>query len=345
MRGKVKFAIVGAGVISSSHAKAIRQHPDSEIVAIADFQEEKAKKLAKDFAVLSTYQDYEVMFHNEDIDIVSVCVPSGLHGEVAIAAAQSGIHVLCEKPLDINSEKMSEMIHICKSNKVKLGCVYQRRTLDAAILTRQAIREGKLGKLVLGDAYLKYYRSPEYYKSAGWRGTWKFDGGGALMNQGIHGVDLIQWIMGDVQSVFAYSAPLAKDIEVEDTAVAVLKYQNGAFGVIQGATSVYPGMKTRFEIHGENGTVIFGDNGIQQWDLNNCSEGFPPLEEKTSNPKGLNHGHYMFIDDMIHAVRRNRDPLVPGEEARKAVDLIHAIYESSRTGKEVSLVNDLPISK
>lgn len=338
----MKFAIVGAGVISDFHAKAITAHNEAELIAICDIEIEKADKLAKEYASSAkVYTNYEEMFASESIDIVSICVPSGNHAEVAIAAATAGIHILCEKPLDIKAEKMTEMIAAARNNNVKLGGVYQRRTLEAAIITRNAIQEGKLGKLVLGDAYLKYYRSPEYYKSAGWRGTWELDGGGALMNQGVHGIDLIQWMVGDIESVFAYAAPLVRDIDVEDTAVITVKYKNGAFGVIQGTTSVYPGQETRFEIHGEKGSIIFGDSGIKQWEIIDSNEGPPEVtnqEGGSNDPKSIsNQGHYIFVDDIIQAVREDRDPLVSGEEARKAVDLILAIYESSRTGKEVKV--------
>ncbi|NGP45615.1 Gfo/Idh/MocA family oxidoreductase [Bacillaceae bacterium SIJ1] len=341
MSNPKKVVIVGAGVISASHARAITAHQEAKLVAICDIEQEKAEKLAYEFKVEKTYTDYEEMFAQEAIDIVSVCVPSGLHAEVTIAAAQHGIHVLCEKPLDITSEKMSKMIDACKANNVKLGAVYQRRTLDAAIKTRKAIQEGKLGKLVLGDAYLKYYRSPEYYQSAGWRGTWEIDGGGALMNQGIHGIDLIQWMVGEVESVFAYTAPLVRHIEVEDTAVIAVKYKHGAFGVIQGTTSVYPGQETRFELHGEKGSIIFGDSGFKQWAFIDRDEEIPQVshtEGGSHDPKAIsNRGHAIFVNDMIQAIKEDREPLVSGEEARKAVDLLLAIYESARTGKEVQL--------
>ncbi|WP_066190967.1 MULTISPECIES: Gfo/Idh/MocA family protein [Gracilibacillus] len=341
MFNKKKIAIVGAGVISASHAKAITAHPEADLVAICDIEQEKAEKLANDFDVKKIYTDYDKMFKQEAIDIVSICVPSGYHADATIAAAQHGIHVLCEKPLDITSKNMSKMIEACRSHRVKLGAVYQRRTLDAAIKTKKAIQEGKLGKMVLGDAYLKYYRSPEYYESAGWRGTWEIDGGGALMNQGIHGVDLIQWMMGEVESVFAYTAPLVRNIEVEDTAVIAVKYKNGAFGVIQGTTSVYPGQETRFELHGENGSIIFADSGFKQWKFSGKEEEMPQAsntEGGSNDPKAIsNKGHYIFVDDMIQAIKEDREPLVSGEEARKAVDLLLAIYESARTGKEVQL--------
>ncbi|MGN7383989.1 Gfo/Idh/MocA family protein [Paenibacillus sp. SAFN-117] len=338
---KLRFAIVGAGVIAPFHAKAITSNPQAELVAIADVEKPKAKKLAEEFSVKDIYTDYEIMLQREDIDAVSICVPSGLHAEVAIAAAEAGKHIFCEKPLDITVDKMDRMIRTARERQVKLGVVYQRRTFPAAIATRKAIQEGKLGKLVLGDAYLKYYRSPEYYRSAGWRGTWELDGGGALMNQGVHGVDLIQWMVGDVESVFAYSAPLVRSIEVEDTAVAAIKYKNGAFGVIQGTTSVYPGMETRFEIHGENGTIIFGDSGIKQWSFADSQEEAPQVEgtlaASSSATNISNDGHFVLVDDLIQAIREDRDPMITGEEASKAVKLILAIYESARTGREIKL--------
>ncbi|MFH5181853.1 Gfo/Idh/MocA family protein [Paenibacillus sp. TAB 01] len=263
----LKFAIVGAGVIAHFHAKALSHLAGGELVAVADNQPEVGRQFAETYGIPSVYTDYEEMLKRDDIDCICVCTPSGLHGEVVIAAAQAGKHVFCEKPLEITSEKMQRMIDVCRQNRVKLGCVFQRRVMPASLAVKKAVEAGKLGKPLLGDAYLKYYRSPEYYRSAGWRGTWELDGGGALMNQGVHGIDVIQWLMGDVQSVFAYSAALARDIEVEDTAVAVLKYKSGAFGVIQGTTSVYPGLETSFALHGEKGSILFADSGIKQWSI------------------------------------------------------------------------------
>jgi UDP-N-acetyl-2-amino-2-deoxyglucuronate dehydrogenase len=342
MSNQIRFAIVGAGVISVYHARAIAHHPESELVAVSDIEVEKANKLSKDYHIPNVYSNFEEMLKRDDIDVVSVCVPSGLHAEVAIAAAKAGKHILCEKPLEITSEKMTRMIETARHYQVKLGCVFQRRMMPAAIAVQKVISEGKLGKLVLGDAYLKYYRSPQYYKSAGWRGTWEWDGGGALMNQGVHGVDVIQYLMGGVASVFAYSAPLIRDIEVEDTAVAVLKYKNGAFGVIQGTTSVYPNQETRFELHGEKGTVVINDSGIQQWKFIDSDEEAPQVGSLATmgsvKPEDMDSdGHYIYVNDMIQAIKENREPLVSGEEARKSVELILAIYESARTGKEVFL--------
>ncbi|NHN32627.1 Gfo/Idh/MocA family protein [Paenibacillus agricola] len=341
MSEKMRFAIIGGGVIAPSHARAIAGSPNAELVAVADIDKDKGNKLAAEFSVSHVYASYEEMLKRDDIDAVSIAVPSGFHADVAVAAAQAGKHILCEKPLDITSDSMTRMIAAVRRANVKLGCVFQLRLTPAAIVAKKAIEEGKLGKLVLGDAYQKNYRSPQYYKSAGWRGTWAIDGGGALMNQGVHGIDLIQWLMGDVQSVFAYSAPLVREIEVEDTAVAVVKYKNGAFGVIQGTTSVYPGQESRFELHGENGTIVFGDSGFKQWKFADCEEELPQVAPRVSakdDPTQIaSDGHFLLVEDLIAAVREDRDPMVTGEEARKSVDLILAIYESARTGKEITI--------
>ncbi len=341
MAEKTKFALIGAGVIAPQHARAIAAHPQAELAAIVDKDLERAKRLAEAFGVPHVYDDVDNMLKRDDIHVVNITVPSGYHAQLCIAASQAGKHVLCEKPLDITRDKMTAMIDTARKYGTKLGCVYQRRLMPTAIAAKNAIREGKLGKLVLGDVYQKYYRSPEYYGSAGWRGTWAVDGGGALMNQGVHGIDLMVWLMGDVQSVFAYAAPLVRDIEVEDTAVAVVKYKNGAYGVIQTATSVYPNQGARYELHGEKGTIVFGDDAIRQWKFIDSEEEAPSVEKRVSSKTDpaqiAKDGHFILVDDMISAIRDNREPAISGEEARKAVDVVLAIYESARTGKEVTI--------
>lgn len=337
----IHFGIVGAGVISTFHARAISDNPRAELHAICDKSQDKAKQWADEYKAQHSFTNLNQMLQLKELDVVCICLPSGMHEEAAIAAANAGKHVFCEKPLDITLEKIDRIIEAVNRNKVKLGCVHQRRTMPEAIAARKAIQEGKLGRMVLGDAYLKYYRSPEYYESAGWRGTWQYDGGGALMNQGVHGIDLIQWMMGDIASVFAHTAALVRDIEVEDTAVVAVKFKNGAFGVIQGTTSVYPGQDTRFELHGENGSFIFGDQGIQTWELIEGTVERPDGSELTNpgaDPKNISlDGHRILIEDMIDSIIENKEPLINGPEARKAVAVIMAIYESSRTGKEVFL--------
>jgi len=338
---KVRFAIVGCGRISAAHLDGIKNAPNAELAAVCDVVEEKAKEAAKGNGLEKWYTSLEEMLEVEKFDILCVCTPSGMHCEHTLLAAKYKKHVLCEKPLDVTREKIDMMIKACKEAGVLLGGIYQRRTNAAAIHTRNAIQSGKLGQLVIANASLKYYRDQEYYNSADWRATWELDGGGALMNQGIHGIDLLQWMAGDIESVFARCATLVRNIKVEDTAIISLKFKNGSLGVIEGATSVYPGQDTIFSIHGEYGSIVIGDKGFYTWKFLNSND---PVPEAGDGFGGINcgwsdtfSGHTKQIQDMAEAVLYGRQPMVPGEEARKAVDLILAIYESSRKGIEVKV--------
>lgn len=342
---KIRFGIVGCGVISSHHAKAINNTEDAELVACCDIVKEKAEKLAEEHGAARVFTDYNEMFASGCIDAVCVCTPSGLHGDVTIAAARAGKHVMCEKPIDITLARIDEMIKECRDAKIKLGVIFQRRTSPLWHTVKKVIDDGKLGKLVLGDAYLKYFRSQEYYDSGDWRGTWALDGGGALMNQGVHMVDIQRWIMGPAESIFAQADHLVRNIEVEDTSCAVIKWKNGAFGVLQGTTSVTPGMKHRLEFHGENGTISIEGETILQWSFPGSEECDPRNQNATdvtgntsSDPKALSSdGHTIQITDLCQAIREDRDPMVTGEEARNAVEMILAIYQSAKTGLPVKM--------
>jgi len=338
---KIRFAVLGCGRISSAHLDAIKNAPDAELAAVCDKNEEKAKAAAYDNGLEKWYTDLEDMLLKEDIDVVNICTPSGIHCENVLTAAKAGKHILCEKPLDVSGRKLDLMINACEKAGVILGGIFQRRTSDIALLARKAIQEGKLGRIVMGSAYLKYYRDQEYYDSDSWRGTWELDGGGALMNQGIHGVDMLQWLVGDIESVYARCATLARNIEVEDTAVAAVTFKNGAIGVIEGATSVYPGQDTVFTVHGDKGTISIGDKGFYEWRFMDSDEKPPEAHEGFGGVNcgwnSNNYGHIKQIQDMAEAVLFKRQPMVPGIEARKAVELVLAIYESSKTDKRVKL--------
>jgi len=341
MNRKLNFAIVGCGVIAPSHADSIKNIEDARLYAVCDIIPEKADDFAQKYMVERVYYDYRELMKDPEVDVVCVCVPSGIHGEISKAAARAGKHIVCEKPMEITPEKIDDVIKVVRECGVKMQCIFQRRTMKAAIAVKNAIREGKLGKIVLADAYLKYYRSQEYYNSAGWRGTWELDGGGALMNQGVHGIDLLLWMVGEkVTRVFAKAGTLARNIAVEDTAAAIVQFESGGFGIIEGTTSVYPGFETRFEIHGEKGTVIFDDSGIREWSF--IGDDAPTLPEAgeslggASDPAKISSaGHYSLIKDMVDAILGDREPMIPPEEARTAVDLICAIYKSSRENREL----------
>ncbi len=340
MDKKAKFALIGCGRISPNHLDGIENAPHAELVAVCDIIEEEAKKVADEYGC-AYYTQIEDMLKNEEIDICSILTPSGMHCEHVCLVASYGVNVLCEKPIDITKEKIDKMIKCCEENNVKMGCIFQRRTFDAAIKTKEAIEKGLLGKVTLADAYLKYSRDDEYYAQAGWRGTWEYDGGGALMNQGIHGIDMIDWMMGGIESVNARCETIARNIEVEDTAVITVKYKSGAIGVIEGTTSVYEGFDTIFSVHGTKGNIAFGDKGFYLWDLEDKSIKKP---EVNNSMGGLNcqynetnYGHIYLIEDMALAVLEDREPMIPPSEGRKAAEIILAIYESSKTKSEITL--------
>lgn len=347
MVDKVKWGIIGTGVIAPNHADAIMASDYAELVAVCDVDEPKARAFAAKYGNPAVYTDYIEMLEKGGIEAVSICTPSGLHSEMTIQAANRGIHVLCEKPMAITLDQMDAMVEAVKRNGIKAEVVFQRRTNPLSQRVRAAVQAGELGQMVLGDAYLKYYRSPAYYKSADWRATWALDGGGALMNQGVHGVDLLLWIMGSpVKTVFAKAEAKVRDIEVEDTAVAVLTFENGAYGVIEGTTSCNPGEPTTFALHGDRGTIIFGDQGLVKWAVApSRDEVAKPVEVEvqdqallgsSADPKAVAvQGHRFHVDDLAQAIRQNKKPFVTVEEARAAVELILAIYESAKTGKEV----------
>jgi predicted dehydrogenase len=339
---KLGFGIIGCGMISNWHAKAIAQIPQARLIGVTDAVAELRIALAGKYEVKS-YDTVAEMLADPDIQIISVCTPSGLHASLAIEAAKAGKHVIVEKPMALNLKDADQMIATCERNQVKLCVISQLRFSPAIQKIKQALGESMLGRVVLGDLYMKFNRTQAYYDHGNWRGTWEMDGGGALMNQGIHGADLLRYLMGPVKSVSAHARTLARKIEVEDTAVAILEFQNEALGVIEATTSVYPGSTRHLEINGDRGTIILEENSIVRWDI----EGQKPPEgfvsgsaagDTSSNPGAFGvEGHIYQITDMIEAVINNRRPVVDGGEGRKALEIILAVYQSSSLQKLVFL--------
>ena len=332
------FAIIGCGVIAPSHVQAIKEAGNSaKLYAVCDIIEDKAIKFKETHGAEKVYIDYKDMLADSNVDVVCICTPSGMHGEMTINAARAGKHILCEKPIEITAKKMKAVIDVVEKSGVNMACVFQRRTQPIAVKVKEAIDNGEFGKVLVADAYMKSWRSKEYYKSADWRATWELDGGGALMNQGIHGIDLISWFCGGIDSVKSIVRTRYHDIAVEDAAVVAVEYKNGAIGVIQGTTCVYPGQDVRFEIHCEKGSIIFTDNGILLWG----DKGYEASGEGSGvkdNPAALGSlSHTPILLDLIDAIKNNRPPMVTPAEGRKAVDTILAIYQSSKTGKAVKL--------
>jgi UDP-N-acetyl-2-amino-2-deoxyglucuronate dehydrogenase len=298
----------------------------------------------------TAYNTLGEMLSQPDINIVCICTPSGIHLEPAVATIKAGKHCLIEKPLEITIERCNIIIEAAYKAGVKTGVIFPSRFYEASIQLKKSIDEKRFGDLVLGDAYVKWRRSDEYYQSGKWRGSWKYDGGGALMNQGIHSVDLLQWYMGPVESVQAVSANIRhKDIEVEDTIVSTIKFANGALGTIECSTAVFPGALKRIEIMGTKGTAVLEDNSLIKWEFeqeskedenmrNVIQSGNISIGGGASNPADISFlGHQKQIEDFIRAIETSGRPLVDCEEGRKSVEIVNAIYESALLGKMVKL--------
>ncbi len=336
------FGIVGCGLISDWHARAVEAIEGAYLVGVTDVNKDAREKTALKYGVRS-FDSFEQMLNNKEIDVVSICTPSGLHAPLAIKAADAGKHIILEKPMALNLKESDEIIEACDKNNVKLTVISQLRFTDSVARVKAALAEGLLGRIIMGNVYMKYYRSQEYYDQSSWRGTWKMDGGGALMNQGIHGIDLLQYIMGDVKSVFAHTRTLARNIETEDSAIAILEFENGALGSIEGTTSIYPGFSRVLEVNGSKGTIALQEDSIIKWIIEGKDAPEGVLERETSNKSASNpadfgiEGHIAQITDMVNAIREDRKPLVDQHEGRKPIEIIMAVYESSRTGKLVTL--------
>ena len=335
------FGIIGCGVISKWHADSIEQIEEARIVGAYDTRIEGAKKFAEE-RNCRVFETLEEMLACDEIDVVCICTPNGLHAKLAIQAANAGKNIIVEKPMAITKEQVNDMIEAVERNKVKVAVISQLRFTNSIRRVKEAIDNGELGQIVIGDVYMKYFRSPEYYASAGWRGTWEMDGGGALMNQGIHGIDVLQYLVGPVKSVSGICKTLVRDIEVEDTASLTVEYESGAIGTIQGTTSVEPGYPRVIEISGTRGTVVLKEDVIIRWDLDGkeLDEKDIPKgnQESFRNPAGFDiENHKRQIKDLIDAVKEDRRPLVDVYEGKKPVDIILAADESSKTGKKVIL--------
>ena len=338
MTTEIGFGVAGCGMIGKVQAEAIASIPGARLLAVCARDEKRVAEFAVRFGATG-YTDYGQFLGHPGLRIVNICTPSGLHAEQGIAAARAGKHVLVEKPIETTLEKADALIEACDRSGVKLGVIFQSRFLPAVQKIKRAIDEGRLGRLMIGDAYVKWYRAPEYYADS-WHGTMALDGGGALINQAIHTVDLLRWMMGPVETVFAMKSALRyPHIEAEDTLVASLRFQNGALGVIEAATSAKPGFKRRLEISGEHGTIILDGDAISCWEVDGESEAADEGEQITdgsANPAAIsNEGHRRQIEDMMRAVIEDRAPMIDGREGRKSLEVVVSLYDSAVSGQTV----------
>ncbi len=339
MQKKFGFGIIGCGVIADFHVNAIRAcGDDAELIGVCDVVYASAERFAAKHNTKAFANEAEMLACDE-VDIVCICTPSGYHHTSVVNAANAKKHIVCEKPLAINKEQLDAVEKACNDAGITVSVISQNRYAHDINKVKRAIEDGKLGRVVCADIYMKYYRSQEYYDTGAWRGTKKIDGGGALMNQGIHGVDLLMYLAGEIKSVYALSKTLVRNIEVEDTLSAVVEYKSGATGVIQATTSVYPGYPRRLEINGENGTVVLDETSISRWDVAG-EEGVTVSENTVASgaavPSAIsNEGHTKQIADTISAIREGREPLSGLKDGRRAVDVILAIYRSAEEGKPI----------
>ncbi len=342
--------IIGCGMIARFHAAALAEIPQTKLVALQSRSPASADKVKQ--AVGSDarcYSSMEEMLHHPGLDLVIICTPSGNHLEPTRLAAAAGKHVIVEKPLEITLERCDQLIDACDKAGVKLCTIFPSRFADANLAVKKAVEEGRFGRLTLGETTVKWWRSQEYYDEGGWKGTQALDGGGALMNQAIHNVDLLQWLMGPVARISAFTALLSHErIDVEDTAVACLQFRSGALGVIQATTSVWPGLPKTIGIHGNQGSAVVEQEDLLRWEFAREHESDAAIRQRfaqkvgasggSSNPAAISHEyHRRQLADFVEAIETGRPPVVDGKEGRKAVEIILGIYESARTGRVAEL--------
>ena len=344
------FAIVGCGMIARFHARALQDVPGTRLAALVSRNQANAQKVMDSVsASCDVYPDVQPVLARKDVDVVIVTTPSGAHMEPAVAAAQAGKHVVVEKPLEVTLERCDRIIDACDKNRVKLCTIFPSRFGDANQALKSAVQAGRFGRLTLGETTCKWWRPQSYYDEGGWKGTKALDGGGALMNQAIHNVDLLSWMMGPVSHIMGVTATLAHErIEVEDTAVACLRFKNGALGVIQATTSVYPGLPKTIAIHGDKGSAVIEQDDLVRWELTPETDEDKHIRERfaqktgasggSSNPAAISHvGHARQLADFVQAIETGRPPLVDGREGRRAVEIVLAIYRSAASGRVVEL--------
>ena len=336
----INLGIIGGGGISETHARAASEIDGVKVVAFTGANQEKVEALSGKYGGRA-YPDLSQFLTHEPLDAVIIGSPSGLHAQEGIECARRGLHVLVEKPIDVTVEKADALISECDKANVKLAVCYQDRFSADGIRLKQLLDKDGLGRLILVSGHVKWYRPPEYYSGSRWRGKLALDGGGALMNQGIHTVDLLLWLLGDVKRVYAQSRTALHNIESEDTLVSILEFGNGALGTLEATTSVYPGYDRRIEITGSEGTIIFEHDRIIKTDLKTPLPGGVQTQAQDTNRSSSSpivsdvSGHKRIVEDFVNAIKTNGTPRCDGREGRRSVALVQAIYESACQGSAV----------
>jgi predicted dehydrogenase len=330
----VSIGLIGGGNITDTHARAVRAVSGAEVAAIYGTNQEKVQRLSEEHGG-AAYTDLDLFLAHRPMDMVVVGSPSGLHAAHGIAAVRNGLHVLVEKPIDIKTERADALIAEADKASVKLAVIFQDRLKPGIRRLKEFIDRGALGTPILADARVKWYRPPEYYAGSRWRGTWSLDGGAALINQGIHTVDVLLWLFGDVARVQAVRKTMLHKIEGEDTLAALLEFKNGALGVLQAATSIYPGYPRRIEFTGSEGTMILEQDRLIEARLRNDRAASVFTETMDENPSSSSpivsdhRAHQAVLEDFIRAIATNSRPACDGYEGRRSLALIEDIYNSS----------------
>jgi len=342
-RKTIKVGLVGCGRIAQRHSGLLGKGlvSGASLAAVCDVNREKTGAMGKSYGV-PCYEDFNQMMCKEDIDVVSVLTPSGLHAEHVIALAKYGKHIIVEKPMALTLDSADEMIKACDANACRLFVIKQNRFNIPVLKLKEALVSGRFGKMVLGTVRVRWCRPQEYYDMDKWRGTWSLDGG-VISNQASHHIDLLEWMLGDVESVFAKSSTALVNIEVEDTAVVILKFISGALGIIEATTATRPkDLEGSISILGEKGSVEIGGFAVNEMKTWNFTESLPEDEEvkkkySVNPPDVYGFGHKAYYEHVVDCINNNRHQLVDGLEGRKSLELISAIYESIETGREVPL--------
>jgi predicted dehydrogenase len=338
----LRVGILGAGGISDTHARAASGIPRVDIVAVHGDNREKARRLAAAHRA-PDYPTLEAFLAHRPMDLVAIGSPSGCHSDQAIACARAGLHVLVEKPMAVTAETAGQVIEACEAAGVRLGVFFQDGLQPDLVRLKTFLDEGGLGRILLVNGHVKWYRPPEYYGTSRWRGTWALDGGGAVMNQGIHTLDLMLHLLGDVASVSARARAVRHAIEVEDTAVATLEFRSGALGTFEATTAAYPGYKRRLEISGERGTIVVEHDRVIAADLASGSPPFAPSAAAAVGESASSHvfsdasPHRRIFEDFAEALRTGSRPICDGREGKRSIDLVLALYASARTGAAVKV--------
>ncbi|UCB46075.1 MAG: Gfo/Idh/MocA family oxidoreductase [Spirochaetota bacterium] len=342
------IGIIGTGLIAEFHAHAIAVVKGARLVSVLSRSEERAMEFSRKFGCKG-YSSQKEFFSDQKLDIVSICTPSGAHMEPALKAIEARKHLVIEKPLEITLKRCDAIIEAAEKQGVLVTGIFQSRYYEGSQLLKKAIDSNRFGKLVLGDAYVKWHRNQEYYDKGGWKGTKRYDGGGALMNQSIHAIDLLQWFMGTVDSVQAFKGIMGHErIEVEDTAVAALEFSNGALGVVEGSTAVFPGFLKRIEISGTEGTAILEEENLKVWKFSRESAEDDEIRHRynqqtksgggAADPGAISmEGHIKQFGQFIGSLRERKPLLIDAKEARKSVAIILAIYRSADKGRKIKM--------